>query len=128
MEVIMRTKITAEIAAVLMAFALPAVSLAGGEHHADGDTCGHPRTGTVTAGDSSARGSRVVIPVAGMHCSMCAQRVTTALADVEGVKFVETSVDAKQAVVVYDGTKAKPEALASAVKSAGYEPGKPAAN
>lgn len=124
----MRTRIAAELATVVMAFTFPAVSLAGGEHHADGDTCGHAKTGTVTAGDSSAKGNRVVIPVAGMHCSMCAQRVTTALADVAGVKFVETSVDAKQAVVVYDGAKAKPEALASAVKSAGYEPGNPVAN
>jgi copper chaperone len=125
----MKTRIAAEIAAALVALALPAVPLASEEHGKEGDhACEHPRTGTVTAGDSSAKGTRVVIPVAGMHCSMCAQRVTTALADVDGVKWVETSVDAKQAVVVYDGAKAKPEALAAAVKGVGYEPGKPKAN
>ena len=63
-----------------------------------------------------------------MHCSMCAQRVTAALADVQGVKWVETSLDAKHAVVVYDRSKAKPEALATAIKGAGYKPGKPRAN
>jgi copper chaperone len=125
----MRTSIAAEIAAALVAFALPAVPLAGGEHGQEGEhACEHPKTGTVTAGDATAKGSRVVIPIAGMHCSMCAQRVTTALADVQGVKWVETSLDAKQAVVVYDGKKAKPEALAAAVKGLGYEPGKPKAD
>jgi copper chaperone CopZ len=122
----MKTRIAAEIAAALVAFALPAVPLAHDDHGQD--ACEHPKTGTVTAGDAAAKGSRVVIPVSGMHCSMCAQRVTTALADVEGVKFVETSLEAKQAVVVYDRSKAKPAALAKAVKGAGYEPGKPKAD
>lgn len=122
----MKTNLAAEIAAALLAFAAPAVPLASDEHGQD--ACEHPKTGTVTAGDATAKGNRVVIPIDGMHCSMCAQRVTTALADVEGVKFVETSLDAKQAVVVYDRSKAKPEALAAAVKGAGYKPGKPKAN
>lgn len=121
----------AEIAAAaLVAFAVPAAALACDEHAdgADHATCEHAKGSTVTAGDSSAKGSRVVIPVTGMHCGMCAQRVTTALSDVAGVKFVETSVESKQAVVVYDGAKAKPAALAKAIKAAGYEPGKPKAN
>jgi copper chaperone len=125
----MKTNLAAEIAAALVAFALPAVSLASDEHGQDAEhACEHAKTGTVTAGDASAKGNRVVIPIAGMHCSMCAQRVTTALADVEGVKWVETSLDAKQAVVVYDRSKAKPEALAAAVKGVGYQPGRPKAN
>jgi copper chaperone CopZ len=123
-------KLTELAAAALLAFAVPAGALACDEH-ADGAehaTCEHAQGGTTTAGDSAAKGSRVVIPVTGMHCGMCAQRVTTALADVDGVKFVETSLEAKQAVVVYDGAKAKPAALAKAIKAAGYEPGKPKTN
>ena len=126
----MRTRGISEIAlAALVAFAIPAIPLAGEEHGGEAEhVCEHPKTGTVTSGDRTAKGSRVVIPVAGMHCSMCAERVTAALSGVTGVKWVETSLDAKQAVVVFDGSKAKPEALVAAVKDAGYEPGKPKAN
>jgi copper chaperone CopZ len=122
----MRTKIVAELAAALVASVIPAAVLACEEHGKDAEhACAHAKTGTVTAGDASAKGSRVVIPVAGMHCSMCAQKVTAALADVEGVKWVETSLDSRRAVVIYDRRKARPEALATAVRGAGYEPGKP---
>lgn len=126
----MRTNLTAAVAAALLAAAAPAVSLACEDHGKGGEhaSCNHPAGGAVTAGDASAKGSRVVIPVAGMHCGMCAQRVTAALAGVKGVKWVETSVEAQQAVVVYDRKQARPEALASAVKGAGYEPGTPKAN
>ena len=125
----MRTKIAAGIAAVLVAGAIPAAALACDEHGKEaGQACNHPTSGAVTAGDASAKGDRVVIPISGMHCGMCAQRVTAALAGIEGVKWVETSLDASQAVVVYDRSKAKPEALAGAVKGAGYEPGQPRAN
>jgi len=138
----MKTIVGAGMAAALVALATPAVALAGDEHakdaghacageeHAKGAAhdCGHATTGTVTAGDAAAKGDKVVIPVAGMHCGMCAQRVTTALANVKGVKFVETSLDAKQAVIVYDRAKAKRDALAAAIKTAGYEPGTPKAN
>lgn len=124
------TKLAKLAAAALVAFAVPAAAFACDEHAdgADHATCEHAQGGTVTAGDSAAKGSRVVIPVAGMHCGMCAQRVTTALADVQGVKFVETNLEAKQAVVVFDGKKAKPASLAKAIKAAGYEPGKPKAD
>lgn len=122
----MKTTIRAEIAAALVALVIPAAPLASDEAGQDAEhACAHSKTGTVTAGDASAKGDRVVIPVAGMHCSMCAERVTTALADVEGVKWVETSLDAKQAVVVYDRSKAKPAALVAAIKGVGYTPGKP---
>jgi copper chaperone len=122
----MKTRIRAEIAAALVAFVIPAAPLASDEHGQEAEhACAHAKTGTATAGDASAKGDRVVIPVAGMHCSMCAERVTTALADVEGVKWVETSLDAKQAVVVYDRSKAKPAALVAAIKGVGYKPGKP---
>ncbi|HEY6005609.1 MAG TPA: heavy-metal-associated domain-containing protein [Anaeromyxobacter sp.] len=125
----MKTTHTVEIAALLAALLVPAAPLACDEHAKDAEhACSHAKTGTVTAGDASAKGRRIVIPIAGMHCSMCAQRVTAALADVAGVRFVETSLDARRAVVVYDRSKAKPEALATAVKGAGYEPGKPRAN
>lgn len=125
----MKPQIAAEVAAALVSLAIPAIPLACGEPGQDsGCACGHAKAGVVTAGDASAKGSRAVIPIAGMHCNMCAQRVTAALAEVEGVKWVETSLEAKHAVVVYDGTKAKPEALATAVKGAGYEPGKPRAD
>lgn len=123
----MKTRIVAEIAAVLVACAIPAAPLACDEHKKGSQhACNHPTTGAATAGDAAAKGKRVVIPVGGMHCSRCAQRVTAALVEVKGVKWVETSLDAKQAVVVHDG--ARPEALATAIEGAGYKPGKPAAD
>jgi copper chaperone len=125
----MKTHVIAEIAAAFVALAIPAVPLACEEHAKDAaHVCEHAKTGAVAAGDASAKGNRLVIPIAGMHCSMCAQRVTAALVDVPGVKWVETSLDAKQAVVIYDASKAKPEAFATAIKGAGYEPGKPRAD
>jgi copper chaperone len=125
----MKTKIAVGVVAALAAFAFPAVPLACEEHGKDAaHACAHAKTGTVAAGDAAAKGNRVVIHIDGMHCSMCAQRVTAALADVEGVRWVETSLDAKQAVVVYDRSKAKPEALATAIEGAGYKPGTPTTN
>jgi len=125
----MNTLALATMATALLAAATPAAAPACDEHAKGAEhACDHPTTGTVTAGDASAKGDKVVIPVDGMHCSMCAQRVTTALANVRGVKRVETSLDAKQAVVVYDRAQAKSGALVAAIKRAGYEPGTPKAN
>ena len=128
----MKTVLCTVAAAALVALAAPAVSLAADEHaHGKGadHACDHPKSGVVsTSGDAAAKGEQVVIPVDGMHCGNCAERVTAALAKVKGVRFVETSLDAKQAKVVYDGKKAKQAALAAAIRDAGYAPGKPRVN
>ncbi len=126
----MKTVLCTAAAAALVALAAPAAALASDEHAKEGEhACPHPKSGVVsTSGDAAAKGEQVVIPVDGMHCGNCAERVTAALAKVKGVKFVETSLDAKQAKVVYDGKKAKQAALAGAIRDAGYAPGKPRVN
>lgn len=130
-----RIAVCAELAAALLVLAFPAAGRAGGDHakgaqHGSGaeHACDHPKSGvTSTAGDAAAKGQTVVIPVGGMHCGNCAERVTAALSKVEGVKYVETSLDAKQAKVVHGG-KVSQKALAAAIQKAGYEPGAPKAN
>lgn len=68
----------------------------------------------------------VTIPVAGMTCASCSVAVRTALKRIEGVKSVDVDRDQKQARVIYDAAKAKPEQFVEAINKLGYRAGAPA--
>lgn len=115
--------------AALITLAIPAGPAQACKEHAKNaaHVCDHPKTGAASAGDASAKGGKLVIPVNGMHCSQCAERVTAAVAKVKGVKFVETDLDTGRATVVVEGAVPS-SAVVAAIEGAGYEPGQPATN
>ncbi len=77
------------------------------------------------AGPKATSTKVATIPVAGMTCGGCASNITGVLDDLDGV--TKSSVDLKkaQAVVHFDPKRVKVKALLAAIKSVGYEPGKP---
>ena len=58
--------------------------------------------------------------IKGMTCDHCVMHVTSALESVSGVKSAKVSLKKNEAVVKFDET-ATVEAMAAAVKEAGYE-------
>ena len=60
------------------------------------------------------------ISIEGMSCGHCVKWVTDALMSVEGVTDVQVSLESKNAIVEMDETVAADEALAEAVRRAGY--------
>ena len=61
------------------------------------------------------------LPVRGMTCGNCARSVERKLAATPGVTKVTVDLQAASATVEYDVDLVKPEALASAVRTLGYE-------
>ena len=68
-------------------------------------------------------GQSLAIPVEGMTCARCAQRIEKALAAARGV--VSAHVDLRGAVahVRYDAAATTAAALNEVIRAAGYEPG-----
>lgn len=64
----------------------------------------------------------IKIGVEGMHCVNCQAAVEKALKTQKGVSAASVVLSAKVASVTYDPGLVTPSQLASAVKSAGYEP------
>lgn len=64
-----------------------------------------------------------VITVEGMHCSMCAKKISGNLATVAGVETVSAQVEAGRMIVVSKAQQIPaPRALWDAVEKAGYRP------
>lgn len=62
----------------------------------------------------------VTLSVSKMTCAACPITVKKALDKVGGVEKVEVSFEKKEAVVTFDDSKTKVEALQEATKNAGY--------
>ncbi len=62
----------------------------------------------------------ITIPITGMSCASCANRVEKALSNAEGVSEANVNFAAEKATVSYDPGSARPEALVKAVQDAGY--------
>ena len=63
---------------------------------------------------------KVYLPVTGMSCAACAQRVEKALSRAEGVYGASVNLAAEKASVEYDPASADPNGLIRAVEEAGY--------
>ena len=61
------------------------------------------------------------LSIQGMTCGNCARSVERKLAAAPGVEKVAVDLTAASAIVEYDAGVVKPEALANAVRSLGYE-------
>lgn len=66
----------------------------------------------------------VSIPVEGMSCVSCAARVKRTLKGIDGVQFVEVSLERREATVRFSSDKVTPERLEAAINALGYKAGK----
>lgn len=60
------------------------------------------------------------LTIDGMHCQGCVQIVQNVIEQQTGVKGCSVSLDAKQARIAYEADEVSPQALAQAVRDAGY--------
>lgn len=63
----------------------------------------------------------VTIPIGGMTCAACAQRIEKALGKMEGVSHVSVNYATEKAVVEYNPQQTKLSALKSTIEKAGYK-------
>lgn len=61
-----------------------------------------------------------VITIEGMHCDHCAQKVTSSLEQIDGIKKVKVQLKKKQATVVLEHDVDNND-ITSVVKNAGFE-------
>ncbi|NOZ64424.1 MAG: copper-translocating P-type ATPase [Caldiserica bacterium] len=66
-------------------------------------------------------GKRVILPVQGMTCASCANKVEAALKKVEGVENANVNLATERATVELASDKVNLDTLISAVKTTGYE-------
>jgi len=76
---------------------------------------------TTTSGSLAAGEVEAVFQVEGMTCSSCNTAVKLAAEKVNGVRQARASQGEKRAWVHYDPAKTNPEAIATAITSAGYK-------
>jgi Cu+-exporting ATPase len=62
------------------------------------------------------------IPIQGMTCASCVNRVEKAIRSVEGVKAANVNLATERAHVEFGSGGANPAAVAEAIRTAGYEP------
>ncbi len=63
----------------------------------------------------------VTLPVLGMTCAACQHHVEEALRSTPGVESARVDLMAHRAAVVFDPTRAQPQALVEAIRGAGYD-------
>jgi Cu+-exporting ATPase len=63
----------------------------------------------------------LTLPVLGMTCAACQHHVEEALRSTAGVESARVDLMAHRAAVVFDPTRARPEALVEAIRGAGYD-------
>jgi copper ion binding protein len=64
-------------------------------------------------------------PIQGMTCGNCVRHVEQALNKLSGISKLEVNLGKNEALVEYDSTLITSEAMATALKDAGYSMGKP---
>ncbi|MEE9277340.1 MAG: heavy metal translocating P-type ATPase, partial [Dehalococcoidia bacterium] len=69
----------------------------------------------------AARDREVVLPVLGMTCAACVQRIEKNIAKVPGVHAVSVNLASERATVDYDPAQASLDDITAAVERAGYE-------
>jgi copper chaperone CopZ len=66
--------------------------------------------------------------VTGMSCGGCERSLTRAVSQLPGVSAVDASHVDRTATVTYDENAVTPDAIAEAIRDAGYVPADPAAS
>lgn len=75
--------------------------------------------------EDKANMKQLVIPVDGMACGSCAERVKKTLVAIDGVGNTNVSVDEKNVVTHYDPRKLSPQRLVAAINGLGFKAGAP---
>jgi len=65
---------------------------------------------------------KVLIPINGMHCVMCAQSIESALKEADGVIEANVNFATEKAVVTYDPSKISLDEIGKVIQDTGYEP------
>jgi Cu+-exporting ATPase len=78
-------------------------------------------TSAAAQNNYKAKTQKVILPVQGMSCASCVNRVQTALNQVPGVINATVNFATEKATVVYGSDQVTVEDLSTAVASAGYE-------
>ena len=63
---------------------------------------------------------QIALPITGMTCASCVNRVEKALKKVPGVSAAVVNLSSEQAAVSYDAAQVAPSQLLQAVERAGY--------
>jgi Cu+-exporting ATPase len=85
---------------------------------ADSEEAGEP----VERADGGKGTARVRIPITGMHCASCVDKVEKGLARLEGVESASVNFASETAEVTYDPDRVTPAKFIEEIKSLGYEP------
>src|SRR5256885_413906 len=62
----------------------------------------------------------ITLPVTGMTCASCANRIERGLKKVGGVETAQVNLASEQATITYDPQQVQPHDLVAAVEKAGY--------
>ncbi|MDR3342042.1 MAG: heavy metal translocating P-type ATPase [Treponema sp.] len=65
--------------------------------------------------------STVTIPIGGMTCAACAQRVEKAIRKMEGIEIVSVNLATEKATVTYHPQKVRVSAIKETIEKAGYQ-------
>ena len=76
-------------------------------------------SGLLLIGCKEVAKAEISIPTA--QCGMCANTITQALTDVDGVKKVKVDMETLKAIVAYNPESTSVQSLESAIASAGYQ-------
>ena len=66
-------------------------------------------------------GGNITIPIGGMTCAACAQRVEKAIRKLEGVDSASVNLATEKATVAYDPGKVRISAIKEVIEKAGYK-------
>ena len=65
--------------------------------------------------------SRVTLPIGGMTCAACAQRVEKAIKKLDGVISASVNLATEKATVLYDAQRVRPSNIRRVIEDAGYQ-------
>ncbi|HEV2150071.1 MAG TPA: heavy metal translocating P-type ATPase [Longimicrobiaceae bacterium] len=77
---------------------------------------------TGAAPDGQYQSARITVPVAGMHCAACANRIERNLQKAPGVREANVDFATGRATVEYEPDKAGIRDAVQVIREAGYEP------
>lgn len=64
---------------------------------------------------------KIAIPIAGMHCASCAQRIESALKKLHGVSSVSVNLATEKATVEFDEAHVSENEIYNSIEQLGYK-------
>ncbi len=78
-------------------------------------------TPTMEATESAAESREITLPIEGMTCASCVQRIEKSVARVPGVASVRVNLATERATVDYDTASASLDTITSSIERVGYQ-------